>query len=194
MQILAIVKAYGEAKQQVLKVLDLEKTEFFDFDLETDKLLVSGGEGYRQIVNYFGEEFLTKGSEINQRKLWKFVYQDHHKLRIFNFLLEPLLLNELQKIKDISTKEALVVFMPGLVDLSAYGNFKNILWLDWPKDQQLQQVSGLKLPVLEDKFWDVNSRLFVRPDLPMKISKSSQTLQEDIESWRDFLYKESIGI
>lgn len=194
MEILAVVKIFGGAKKVVLNILDGQQVDCFDFDTETDKLLQPGQEGYRQIVNFFGEQFLRKNGQINFRKLWKFVYQDHHKLRIFNYLMEPLLFNELQKIKDFSKKSALIIFLPGLVDLQAYKNFNNILWLDWPRDQQFKEMADLDLPVDIEKLWEAQSRLFLRPDITMKISKSRQSLPEDIESWQKFLYKLSKGI
>jgi dephospho-CoA kinase len=188
MNILAIVGAYGQVKDDLKSKLNQTLVEIFDFDLEILKLMNPDGEGHRQILNFFGEEFLAKSGYLNVNKLWKFVYQDHHKLRILCFLLEPLLFNQLQKLEDLISKKAIVVFLPGLVGLNAYDNFDDIFYLNLPSEMTLAALQKGKLPVSAEQYWDRHSRLFLRPKGELELVNNVADLEEKIERWQEFLY------
>jgi len=126
-----------------------------------DELFQFGEEGHRQIVNYFGEEFLKKNGELNVKKLWKFVYSDQHKLRILDFLLEPLMLNRMQEKVDGFDG---VLIVEGL-------NFKIEGWQKvltkkiWVGNSEENILNNLRkrrdLPVSAEKYFDVQTRLYL---------------------------------
>ncbi len=188
MEIVAIVGKSGSDKRGMLKDLDLNKVEIFDWGDETQLLLKYGAEGSRQIFNYFGEEFAFADGQLKFAKLWKFIYQDYHKLRIFDFLMEPLLFNQLQKNLDSSTKKACLVFLPGLVSFNLYNKFNKIFWLELPDDQLLPNLMEKKLPVPSEKYLDTQKRLFLKPpDWPVFICKNKEELIDQVEKWLKYV-------
>jgi len=187
MQILAIVGKSGTDKEKLLHSLDLSQIEIFDFARETEQLLKTGDEGHRQILNYFGEEFLYKDGRVNLNKLWKFVYLDFHKLKILNFLLESILFNQLQKRLDGSAKKACIVLLPGLAGIEHYTKFNNAIWLDFPDDQLLPNLRGRKLPVPAEKYLDTQNRLFLKPPTPLLICQNKEELIDQVEKWLKFV-------
>ncbi len=189
MNMIAVIQALGRSKQVVWEMFDEAKVAKFDFDEELQKLLAFGQEGYRQVWNYFGEEFFDKKGHLKKAKFWRFVYQDYHKLKILYFLMEPLLLNQLQKFKDSVTVPTIIVFAPGLVDNKSYDGLGNICWLNWPEAEQIADLDGLKPPVPAEQFVRINRQLFPLPVGGVIQSTHAAGLQEDIEQWRKILYK-----
>lgn len=187
MKILAIVGKSGSNKEKLLQSIDWEKVELFDFGNETEQLLKSGDEGHRQIMNYFGEEYLYKDGRVNLNKLWKFIYQDFHKLKIFNFLMEPLLFNQIQKKLDGTSKQFCLVLLPGLVEINNYQRFDEIFWLDLDKEAVLLNLRGKSLPVSAEKYLDTQSRLFLKPARPMILCKTKDELVDQVEKWLNFV-------
>lgn len=136
-----------------LKVVKLEDlvNELFQF----------GNEGYRQIINYFGDEYLKKNGELNVKKLWKFVYSDQHKLRILDFLLEPLMLNRVQEMVDefagVLLVEAISFKMEGWQKF-----FTKKIWVENSEENILINLGNrADLPVSPKKYHDVQNHLYL---------------------------------
>ena len=165
-QVFAILGVSRDAKLEALA--EVKNIDIFDFQDELDKLLEVGQEACRQVGNYFGDEFLKKDGSLRAKKLWKFVMSDFHKLRIFYHVVEPILLNQLQNLKDSTSKEKIIVLMPGLLNTSVLGKFDQIVYLDLPLD-------GVQA--------DVVNRAFIKPKEVTNVVKSIVTLREQVESW-----------
>jgi len=135
-----------------LKVVKLEDlmSELFKF----------GGEGHRQISNYFGGDFLRKSGELNVNKLWKFVYSDHHKLRILDFLLEPLMLNLVQQLVDSFPGMLIIENINFKIDGWKKILTKVILVVNTDEKKLVNLSSKVSLPVSPEKYMDVQSRLY----------------------------------
>lgn len=181
MKIIGVVGKSGSGVGELLKKVGGGDCEFFDFGEETEKLLASGEEGYRQVINFFGEEFLLKNGKLNIKKLRKFVYGNFHKLRIFQFLMEPLLFNHLQKKLDESEKSVCIVTLPGLVEWGGVRQFEKLLWLDCSEELLMSEFSKKKLLIEAEKFVESERKLFVKPDLPMVVCKSIEELLVEVE-------------
>ncbi len=165
-KIYAILGVARDAKLEALA--NVKDIAIFDFQTELDKLLEVGQEGCRQIGNYFGEEYLKKDGSLRAKKLWKFVMSDFHKLRIFYHVVEPILLNQLQNLKDSTTYEKIIVLMPGLLNTTILNKLDLVFYLD--------------LPIVGPES-DIVSRAFLKPKEVTNVVKSIATLKEQVESW-----------
>lgn len=125
-----------------------------------DGLFKFGNEGHRQIVNYFGEQFLKKNGELNEKKLWKFVYSDQHKLRILDFLLEPLMLNRVQEMID----EFPGIFLVEVISFKLEGWHRILtreILVENSKENVLKNLrKRTDLPVSAEKYLDVQMHLY----------------------------------
>lgn len=165
-KVCAILGVSREAKLEALA--DFKNIDIFDFQNELEKLLEVGQEACRQVGNYFGDEFLKKDGSLRTKKLWKFVMSDFHKLRIFYHVVEPILLNQLQNLKDSTSNQKIVVLMPGLLNTSVLNKFDQLVYLDLP---------------IEGPQADIINRAFIKPKEVTNVVKSIATLREQVESW-----------
>lgn len=144
-----------DADLRIVKLKDLV-TELFQF----------GGGGHRQIVNYFGEEYLKKNGELNVKKIWKFVYSDPNKLRILDFLLEPLMRSSVQEKADGFSGILLVE----VINFKMEGWQKILtkkIWVENSKENILINLrKSVDLPVSPESYYDVQRRLYLdsRPE------------------------------
>ncbi len=67
------------------------------------ELQQAGQPGAMQVGNYFGEKFLKANGAVDVQKIKRFIGDNHHKQKIYNHLLWPLLLAETQKRLDQMT-------------------------------------------------------------------------------------------
>lgn len=125
------------------------------------ELFVPGAEGYRQIVNYFGEDFLLKSGKLNQRKLWKFVYSDLNKLKILNFVLQPLLINAVQNKIDASEAGVFVVELEYFIGKNWEKLCSELIWVE---REQLENLENEKYFVSEKQVLDIQVRLYPKPE------------------------------
>lgn len=140
-------------------------------------LFKPGEEGYRQIINYFGEEFVRKNGQLNLRKLWKFLYTDLHKLRIWDFLMQPLIIDRCQKMIDGAEADLVVVEQLYFIDK----NWQKLL----TKRVWVERKYGSQTSVLVDRFnlplqliLDVQKRLYLRPEKDYIVLSNDSTLSQ----------------
>jgi dephospho-CoA kinase len=98
-----------------------------DFDSVLPAMMEPGQEGYRQVLNFFGEEYLLKSGKINLNKLRKFISDNEHKIRIFHFMMEPVFLNLLQELSDRDSEKSFLVIMPRLVSPKNISRFDSVI-------------------------------------------------------------------
>ncbi|MEZ4087051.1 MAG: dephospho-CoA kinase [Candidatus Gracilibacteria bacterium] len=113
---------------------------FIDADEVVDDLYQQGNEGYRKLVNYFGDDFLKKNGEIDRKKLADFLFDDKHKLRIVNDLIHPIVTAEIQK--RIDALDVSKIFLEGTYFKPEHlGRLvKDILWLATDKETLKERV------------------------------------------------------
>lgn len=143
---------------------------FIDADDVVDDLYQQGNEGYRKLVNYFGDEFLKKDGEIDRKKLADFLFDDKHKLRIVNDLIHPIVTAEIQK--RIDALDVPKIFLEGTYFKPEHlGRLvKDILWLATDKENLKKRVvddGGMK----EDLFEKI-----------LKVQEKPEHVSEEIEN------------
>jgi len=110
-----------------LRKLSDRKIQIVEYNDVLRSLMRPGEEGYRQIINYFGEDFLYKNSLINEKKLNKFMAENANKKRIFSVMMEPIFFNYLQSFGDKRKGQIIVVVMPVLQNKKYEQRFTSIV-------------------------------------------------------------------
>jgi dephospho-CoA kinase len=152
----------GSGKSSAGNFLEKLGAKKIDCFVLLQNLFQPGEEGYRQIVNYFGEEFLLKSGKINQRKLWKFVYSDLHKLKILDFLLQPLLIDRCQKLIDSSECQIIVIEQIAFVDQNWNKIIDQKIWLERESMSFIEgKMTEFYLPLLN--VLEIQKRLYTKP-------------------------------
>lgn len=132
-KIIGIAGFICAGKTEAGRFLETLGASFIDADEVVNNLYRKGNEGYRKMVNYFGDEFLKKDGELDRQKISRFVFEDRNKLTILNHLIHPLVTNEVQKLIDASGARTIFVeatyfepkYLGRLVD--------EILWIESDK-------------------------------------------------------------
>jgi len=142
--ILGIHGYLGSGKSTAGRFFEKKGALYIDADRVVENLYIVGNEGYRQVRNYFGEEFFTVKGELNRKKLAKFVFTDPKKLKILHYLIHPLVTNEVQKLLDASTA-CLVVLEATYFEEKELLKFVNrMLWIDAERGVVVERLKEQK--------------------------------------------------
>jgi len=162
--IFAIAGYIGSGKSEAGKFLAKQGALFIDADEVVNDLYKPQQDGYRKIVNYFGKQYLLKNGVLNRKKLAKFVFNDQHKLKILNFLIHPLVSNEIQKILDKSGQKYIAIEATYFEKKHLLRFIDRLIWIDCRKNILLKRA--LKKKDLTEKMF---AQIFKSQQKPEKI-------------------------
>jgi dephospho-CoA kinase len=156
------VGGFGPEMADLLVEMGFKKLAINDL-IETS--LWPGNEGYRQIINFFGKEFVDAKGFLKLNKLFEFLYEDPNKLKIFNFSIYPVITNDVQKFLDEHAEENIVIEADTFAK-NNWGKFVDqLIWLD--SVENLRKVRLAELGVKADYFNKIArafSKLQYKPD------------------------------
>lgn len=159
--VLGIAGFIGSGKSFVGEYFQGKGAKYIDADKIVDDLYEPGKDGYLKIANFFGAEYLTKGGQVNRKKLAKFVFSDPNKLKILNNLIHPIVTNQVQKMIDGSDSD-LIVIEATYFDPKFLGKFVDkILWLECDRGVLLKRA--LKRPGMTEEMFGRILKTQVRP-------------------------------
>lgn len=131
----------GSGKTTAGKVFEKLGARFIDADEVVDELYQKGEDGFRKVVSFFGDDYLTAAGELNRKKLAKVVFSDPKKLRILHDLIHPLVTNRIQKMVDQGGDPVVAIeatyfdkkYLQSLVDA--------VVWIECPKAVLFERIS-----------------------------------------------------
>lgn len=132
--VLGIAGYIGSGKTTAGKFFEKHGARFIDADEVVDELYRKGGDGYRKILSFFGEEYFGKTGELNRKKLARTVFGDPKKLRILHDLIHPLVTNAVRKIIDKDDKEFYVIEATYFEKKHLKALVDAVLWIECPKE------------------------------------------------------------
>lgn len=91
MKVIGITGGIGSGKSTVLELLE---THFHAYIIKADDvakdIMQPGFEGYKQVVEFFGEEILSADNTINRPLLSQIVFHNPNKRIVLNSIIHPL--------------------------------------------------------------------------------------------------------
>lgn len=115
--------------------------EFIDCDALVDDLYQPGKDGYLKVENYFGADFVRPDG-VDRRKLGDFVFGDVNKLKILEYMMHPLVANEVQKRLDKVAAD-FVVLEATYFEEQYVGRFVDaLLWIECGREVLWERVKG----------------------------------------------------
>lgn len=159
--ILGIAGYIGSGKTTAGKMFQRLGARFIDADEVVDSLYLKGGDGYRKILNFFGEEYFTAQGELNRKKLARTVFGDPKKLRILHDLIHPLVTNSVQKIIDKEKADFFVIEATYFEKKHLKALVDAILWIDCPKETLFRRMSSSRK--MERALFEKIFRIQVKP-------------------------------
>ncbi|MFC1571767.1 dephospho-CoA kinase [Candidatus Margulisiibacteriota bacterium] len=139
--IIGLTGPIGAGKDTVAKILQRRGALVIDADKVAHTLYRPQSPVWRDLVKAFGSKVLSRGGEINRRKLAEIVFSDSSKLKQLNRIVHPYLKEEIIKVaKEPCIINAAVLKEIGLVD------YVNEVWVVMAsKEKRLKRLikSGL---------------------------------------------------
>ncbi len=97
MKIIGITGDIGAGKTEVSRILEGLGAEVISADAMGRLAYAPGTEGWRRVVEEFGEEVLAPGGEVDRTKLGVTVFSDERRLRKLNAIVHPLIRSMVEK-------------------------------------------------------------------------------------------------
>lgn len=159
-----ITGGIGSGKSSVKEIFRKKGSIVFDSDEIVKKLLEKDEEGYKTVVEQFGNEILDENLNIDKNKLSQIVFTDSQKRKNLEEIIHPLVIKEREKIfsqlerklspKDFVVAEAALIFE---ADTKKYFDF--VILVKAPKELRIKRVAekGLTLSQIEERMkaqWD----------------------------------------
>jgi dephospho-CoA kinase len=96
-KIIGITGDIGAGKTEVSRILEGLGAEVISADAMGRLAYAPGTEGWRRVVEEFGEEVLAPGGEVDRTKLGVTVFSDERRLRKLNAIVHPLIRSMVEK-------------------------------------------------------------------------------------------------
>lgn len=150
------------------EMVEMMEKEGFKKLIINDLIEVSlrpGNEGYRQIINFFGQDFIDGKGFLKLVKLFEFLYKDANKLKIFNFSIYPVITNDVQKFLDENPGKNVVIEADNFAK-NNWGKFVDrLIWLETDSVLRRERFSELGLEASYfDKIEKGYAKLGYKPD------------------------------
>lgn len=104
MKIIGITGKIGSGKSKLLeRVAGIKGVSFAVADEVSHELIKKDNEGYKKLLEIFGDEILDSDKEIDRKVLSDIIFNDDKKRAVVNSIIHPLVKNSI--IEDMSNKE-----------------------------------------------------------------------------------------
>lgn len=163
--ILGITGSVGSGKTAVAKLFSRHHYSRIDADEIGHNLIKKNPEIYKKIIKEFGNPILDKNKNINRKKLGDIVFNEPKKLKKLNFIMHPLIINEIKSsIKKIRQKcgnnADIVIDAPLLLETKAKNLVDKIIVVKCSKKnilkrnkkfskQQIEKILKTQMPLSE---------------------------------------------
>jgi dephospho-CoA kinase len=159
--VLGVAGYIGSGKTTAGKFFARHGARFIDADEVVDELYLKGGDGYRKILSFFGEEYFDGNGELNRKKLARAVFGDPKKLRILHDLVHPLVTNSVRKIIDREDTDFFVIEATYFEKKHLKALVNAILWIECPKEVLYRRMSSSRK--MERALFEKIFRIQVKP-------------------------------
>ena len=179
----------GSGKSTAGKIFEKLGARFIDADEVVDGLYQKGEDGYRKVISFFGDKYLTSNGELNRKKFAKVVFGDPKKLRILHDLIHPLVTNQIRKMVDQNSAPVTVIeatyfdkkYLQSLVEV--------LIWIECPKDVLFQRIS--KSRGVDRSLFERILRIQFKPELVDFVVQNNGT-QEEFETALKKIWKQLV--
>ena len=131
-------------KSEVSRFLSLSGWEVIDTDLIAREQLEPGSEGYKKVVDAFGNNILNEDHLVDRTLLGRVVFSDPEKRNLLNAILHPLIRSvwqhRLQQHLRNFPEVPVVVVIPLLFETRGEGEFDSVACVATPIDIQLERL------------------------------------------------------
>ncbi len=148
--LIGLTGGIASGKSTVIQYLRYQGYPVIDADKLGHKVLEPGNQGYKKVVDKFGEGILNKDKTVNRLILGGIVFSDPYKLQVLNEISHPIIAEMVMKeFKSISSMDQTgIVFLEAalLIEANWYNMCQHIWLVTLEKaeaSRRLQKRDGL---------------------------------------------------
>ena len=140
--IIGITGSIGTGKSTVSNYLISKGYRVVDADKISKGAYNIGSNGYKAILEVFGEEILNSNGEVDRKKIKKIVFDNSNMLQRLNMAIHPIIINEIEKEIEILLESQNVVFLdaPLLIETELHKKVDKIIFVGCDKNEQINRI------------------------------------------------------
>ncbi len=163
----------ASGKSSVCSVFERLGAAVVDADLIAKEIVKHGGDGWRSVVNSFGDEILLADGNIDRVKLGSFIFSDKKARAELDNCLHPLiiskLMSEVHELKKSAEYPVVIADVPLLIECGIQKDFDKLILVYSDRETQIK-------------------RLIKRNNLTLSEADQRVSSQMDIEEKRKFAH------
>ena len=143
MRLIGLTGSIGTGKSTVSKMLREKGVEIIDADAISRHISEVGNEGYKKIVELFGEGVLSEDKSLDRKKIGNIVFSNENELKRLNDAMHPIIMNEVEnQVAELASAglEIAVLDAPLLIEsgLNEFVDF--VLLIVCNEDVQIERI------------------------------------------------------
>ncbi|WP_347353656.1 dephospho-CoA kinase [Acetoanaerobium noterae] len=176
--IIGITGSIGTGKSTVSNYLISKGYSVVDADKISKGAYNIGSNGYKAILEVFGEEILNSNGEVDRKKIKKIVFDNSNMLQRLNMAIHPIIINEIEKEIEILLESQNVVFLdaPLLIETELNKKVNKIIVVICDKNEQINRI------IKRDK---------ITADMAISIINSQMSIDEKLKFADYIVYNNS---
>ena len=176
--IIGITGSIGTGKSTVSNYLISKGYSVVDADKISKGAYNIGSNGYKAILEVFGEEILNSNGEVDRKKIKKIVFDNSNMLQRLNMAIHPIIINEIEKEIEILLESQNVVFLdaPLLIETELHKKVDKIIVVICDKNEQINRI------IKRDK---------ITADMAISIINSQMSIDEKLKFADYIVYNNS---
>lgn len=176
--IIGITGSIGTGKSTVSNYLISKGYSVVDADKISKGAYNIGSNGYKAILEVFGEEILNSNGEVDRKKIKKIVFDNSNMLQRLNMAIHPIIINEIEKEIEILLESQNVVFLdaPLLIETELHKKVDKIIVVACDKNEQINRI------IKRDK---------ITADMAISIINSQMSIDEKLKFADYIVYNNS---
>ena len=176
--IIGITGSIGTGKSTVSNYLISKGYSVVDADKISKGAYNIGSNGYKAILEVFGEEILNSNGEVDRKKIKKIVFDNSNMLQRLNMAIHPIIINEIEKEIEILLESQSVVFLdaPLLIETELHKKVDKIIVVVCDKNEQINRI------IKRDK---------ITADMAISIINSQMSIDEKLKFADYIVYNNS---
>ena len=176
--IIGITGSIGTGKSTVSNYLISKGYSVVDADKISKGAYNIGSNGYKAILEVFGEEILNSNGEVDRKKIKKIVFDNSNMLQRLNMAIHPIIINEIEKEIEMLLESQSVVFLdaPLLIETELHKKVDKIIVVVCDKNEQINRI------IKRDK---------ITADMAISIINSQMSIDEKLKFADYIVYNNS---
>ncbi len=182
--IVGLTGGIASGKSTVARIFQELGAYVIDADELARRVVAPGTPGWREVVETFGEGYLTPDGDIDRKRLAGLVFRDYHAKRRLEAIIHPKVIQLRREITEGILREdpgALIIFdVPLLIESGLHKNMDRVIVVWVPTEVQIARLmdrDGLDLQGAEQR---LRNQMPLNEKLPFAhyVVDNSGTLQE----------------